>query len=309
MYLEEMEKMKTKNQIVECIPNFSEGRDLAKIEKIVKPFKNKKGVKLLGYERDEDYNRLVVTVLGEPDSVKSAVIETMGEAIKVIDMRKHKGQHPRMGAIDVVPFVPIKNFTIEEAVFLSKEVAKIASEKYKLPIFLYEKSSVFPNRENLSIIRKGEFEGMAKKIKQPEWKPDYGFAEIHPTAGVTAVGARVPLIAYNINLGTNNLEIANNIARSIRHINGGLRYCKAMGVELKERGIVQVSINMTDYSKTPLYRAFELVKIEAKRYGVNIIGSEIVGFAPMEALVDTAVYYLGLEKFSTEQILEARMME
>jgi len=301
--------MKNKNQIIECIPNFSEGRELAKIEKIVKLFKNKKGVKLLGYERDEDYNRLVVTVIGEPDSVKCAVIEAMGEAIKVIDMRKHKGQHPRMGAIDVVPFVPIKNFTIEEAVFLSKEVAKIASEKYKLPIFLYEKSAAFSNRENLSIIRKGEFEGMAKKIKQSEWKPDYGPAEIHPTAGVTAVGARVPLIAYNINLGTNNLEIANNIARSIRHINGGLRYCKAMGVELKERGIVQVSINMTDYSKTPLYRAFELVKIEAKRYGVNIIGSEIVGFAPMEALVDTAAYYLGLEKFSTEQILEARMME
>ena len=245
--------MKTKNQIVECIPNFSEGRDLVKIEKIVKPFKNKKGVKLLGYERDEDYNRLVVTVIGEPDSVKNAVIKTMGEAIKVIDMRKHKGQHPRMGAIDVVPFVPIKNFTIEDAVSLSKEVARIASEKYKLPIFLYEKSAAFPNRENLSIIRKGEFERMAGKIKQPEWKPDYGLAEIHPTAGVTAVGARVPLIAYNINLGTNNLEIANNIARSIRHINGGLRYCKAMGVELKERGIVQVSINMTDYSKTPLY--------------------------------------------------------
>ena len=301
--------MKNKNQIVECIPNFSEGRDLTKIEKIVKPFKNKKGVKLLGYERDEDYNRLVVTVIGEPDSVKCAVIEAMGEAIKVIDMRKHKGQHPRMGAIDVVPFVPIKSFTIEEAVFLSKEVAKIASEKYKLPIFLYEKSAAFPNRENLSKIRKGEFEGMLEKIKQPEWKPDYGPAEIHPTAGVTAVGARVPLIAYNINLGTNNLEIANNIARSIRHINGGLRYCKAMGVELKERGIVQVSINMTDYSKTPLYRAFELVKIEAKRYGVNIIGSEIVGFSPMEALVDTAAYYLGLEKFSTKQILEARMME
>jgi len=301
--------MKNKNQIVECIPNFSEGRDLTKIEKIVKPLKNKKSVKLLGYERDEDYNRLVVTVMGEPDSVKSAVIEAMGEAIKVIDMRKHKGQHPRMGAIDVVPFVPIKNFTIEEAVSLSKEVAKIASDKYKLPIFLYEKSAVFPNRENLSIIRKGEFEGMAEKIKQPEWKPDYGPTEIHPTAGVTTVGARLPLIAYNINLGTDNLEIANNIARSIRHINGGLRYCKAMGVELKERGIVQVSINMTDYTKTPLYRAFELVKIEAKRYGVNIIGSEIVGFAPMEALVDTAAYYLGLEKFSIEQILEASMME
>lgn len=273
------------------------------------PFKNKKGVKLLGYERDADHNRLVVTVIGEPDPLKEAVIEVMGVAIELIDMRKHKGQHPRMGAIDVVPFIPIKNFSVEEAVSLSKEIAKIAAEKYKLPIFLYEKSATSPKRENLSVIRKGEFEGMAEKIRQPEWKPDYGPAEIHPTAGVTAVGARFFLIAYNINLNTNNLEIANNIARSIRYINGGLRYCKAIGVGLKERGIVQVSINMTDYTKTPLYRAFELVKIEAKRYGVTIIGSEIVGFAPMEALVDTTVYYLGLEKFSTEQILESRMME
>jgi glutamate formiminotransferase / 5-formyltetrahydrofolate cyclo-ligase len=298
-----------KKQIVECVPNFSEGRDVGKREKIVQPFKRKNGVKLLGYERDKDYNRLVVTVIGEPESLKEAVIEAMGVAIEVIDMRKHTGQHPRMGAIDVVPFIPIKNFTIEEAISLSKEVAKIASEKYKLPIFLYEKSATFPKRENLSVIRKGEFEGMIKKIKKPEWKPDYGSAEIHLTAGVTAIGARAPLIAYNINLGTNSLEIANHIARSVRYINGGLRYCKAMGVELKERGIVQVSINMTDYTKTPLYRVLELVKIEAKRYGVNIIGSEIVGFAPMEALVDSAVYYLGLEKFSTEQILESRLAE
>jgi glutamate formiminotransferase / 5-formyltetrahydrofolate cyclo-ligase len=301
--------MKKRKQIVECVPNFSEGRDLTKIEKIVKPFKNKKRVILLGYERDPNYNRLVVTVVGEPQPLKDALLEAMGVAIEVIDMRNHQGQHPRMGAVDVVPFIPIKNFNMEEAIDLSKEVAKIASEKYQLPIFLYEKSAISPQRESLSEIRKGEFEGMVEKIKKSEWKPDYGSTKIHPTAGVTAVGVRLPLIAYNINLDTKNLEIANHIARSIRHKNGGLRYCKAMGVELKEKGIVQVSINMTDYTKTPLYRAFELVKIEARRYGVNIIGSEIIGFAPMEALVDTAVYYLGLEKFSTEQILEARMEE
>ncbi len=301
--------MKNKKQIVECVPNFSEGRDLEKIEKIIKPFKNKKGVTLLGYERDPDYNRVVVTILGEPEPLKTSILEAMGVAIEVIDMRNHQGQHPRMGAIDVVPFIPIKNFSLEEAVSLSKEVAKISSERYNLPVFLYEKSATSPARTNLSDIRKGEFEGMAEKIKRPEWKPDYGPAEIHPTAGVTAIGVREPLIAYNISLNTNNLEIANHIARNIRHKNGGLRYCKAIGVELKERGICQVSINMTDYSKTPLYRVFELVKIEARRFGVNIVGSEIIGFTPMEALVDTAAYYLGLEKFSTEQILEIRMGE
>ncbi|MBN2394915.1 MAG: glutamate formimidoyltransferase [Candidatus Atribacteria bacterium] len=301
--------MKKKKQIVECVPNFSEGKDLTKIEKIVDPLKHKKGIKLLGYERDEDYNRLVVTVIGEPEPLKEAIIESMGVAIEVIDMRKHQGQHPRMGAIDVVPFIPIKNFSIDEAISLSKEVARIVYDKYNLPVFLYEKSATLSNRENLSEIRKGEFEGMSEKIKKPEWKPDYGSTKIHPTAGVTAVGAREPLIAYNINLNTNNLEIANHIARSIRHKNGGLRYCKAIGVALKERGIVQVSINMTDYTKTPLYRAFELVRIEAKRFGVNVIGSEIVGFAPLESLVNSAAYYLGLEKFSTEQILEVRMTE
>ena len=301
--------MKKKKQIVECVPNFSEGKDLTKIEKIVDPLKHKKGIKLLGYERDEDYNRLVVTVIGEPEPLKEAMIEAMGVAIEVIDMRKHQGQHPRMGAIDVVPFIPIKNFSTQEAISLSKEVARIVYDKYNLPVFLYEKSATLPNRENLSEIRKGEFEGMGEKIKKPEWRPDYGSTKIHPTAGVTAIGVRAPLIAYNINLGTNSLEIANLIARSIRHKNGGLRYCKAMGVALKERGIVQVSINMTDYTKTPLYRAFELVRIEAKRFGVNVIGSEIVGFAPMESLVDSAAYYLGLERFSTEQILEVRMTE
>jgi len=301
--------MKNKKQIIECVPNFSEGRDLDKIKKIVAPFQDKLGVKLLDYEKDEDYNRSVVTIIGEPDAIKAALIKAIGIAIEMIDMRQHKGQHPRMGAIDVVPFIPIKNISLEEAILLSKEVAKVVSKKYKIPVFLYEKSASLPKRKNLSNIRKGEFEGMAEKIKLPEWKPDYGPKEIHPTAGVTAIGARVPLIAYNINLDTNNLEIANKIARCIRHINGGLHYCKAMGVELKERGIVQVSINMTDYSKTPLYRAFELVKIEARRYGVNVTGSEIVGLSPMEALVNTAEYYLGLEKFSLEQVLEARMME
>lgn len=295
------------NKIMECVPNFSEGRDLQKIDKIVAPFRGKQGVKLLDYSNDEDHNRLVVTVVGEPEPLRDAVLEAIGVAVELIDLNHHQGQHPRMGAVDVVPFIPIRNVTMEEAVALSKEVGKEVAKRYNLPVFLYEKSASAPHRENLAAVRKGEFEGMAEKIKQPEWHPDFGLAERHPTAGTVAIGARMPLVAYNINLNTRSLEIAHDIAKKIRFIGGGLRYCKAMGVELKDRGITQVSINMTDYTRTALYRAFELVRVEARRYGVSIVGSEIIGLVPMEALIDTASYYLGLENFSMEQVLEARM--
>ena len=295
------------NKIMECVPNFSEGRDLQKIDKIVAPFRGKQGVKLLDYSNDEDHNRLVVTVVGEPEPLRDAVLEAIGVAVELIDLNHHQGQHPRMGAVDVVPFIPIRNVTMEEAVALSKEVGKEVAKRYSLPVFLYEKSASAHHRENLAAVRKGEFEGMAEKIKQPEWHPDFGLAERHPTAGTVAIGARMPLVAYNINLNTPSLEIAHDIAKKIRFIGGGLRYCKAMGVELKDRGITQVSINMTDYTRTALYRAFELVRVEARRYGVSIVGSEIIGLVPMEALIDTASYYLGLENFSMEQVLEARM--
>ena len=288
------------NKIVECVPNFSEGRDLKKIDRIVAPFRARAGVKLLDYSNDEDHNRLVVTLVGEPEALRDAVIEAIGVAVELIDLNHHQGQHPRMGAVDVVPFIPIKNVTMDEAVSLSREVGEKVAGLYHLPVFLYEKSATAPHRENLAAVRKGEFEGMAVKIKLPEWQPDFG---------TVAIGARMPLVAYNINLSTDNLEIATKIARNIRHINGGLRYVKAMGVELKERNITQVSINMTDYTRTALYRAFELVRIEARRYGVTIIGSEIVGLVPMEALIDTASYYLGLENFSMQQVLESRIME
>lgn len=297
------------NRIIECVPNFSEGRDLKKIDEIVAPFRARQGVKLLDYSNDEDHNRLVVTVVGEPEPLREAVLEAIGVAVRLIDLNTHKGQHPRMGAVDVVPFIPIKNVTMEEAVVLSKEVAAEVAKRYELPVFLYEKSASAPYRENLAAIRKGEFEGMGEKIKQPEWQPDFGPAEKHPTAGTVAIGARMPLVAYNVNLSTPNLEIAHDIAKKIRFIGGGLRYCKAMGVELKDRGITQVSINMTDYTHTALYRAFEMVRIEARRYGVSIVGSEIIGLVPMEALIDTASYYLGLENFSMQQVLEARIME
>ena len=301
--------MSSWNRIMECVPNFSEGRDLGKIEKIIEPFRARQGVKLLDYSNDEDHNRLVVTVVGEPEALKAALLEAVGQAVALIDLNRHSGQHPRMGAVDVIPFIPIKGCTMDEAIALSKEVGEQIATLYQVPVFLYEKSVTAPHRENLAAVRKGEFEGMAEKIKLAEWQPDFGPAERHPTAGTVAVGARMPLVAYNVNLGTADLNIASDIARKIRFIGGGLRYCKAMGVELKERGIVQVSINMTDYTRTALYRAFELVKIEARRYGVAVVGSEIIGLVPMEALIDTASFYFGLENFSMNQVLEARIME
>lgn len=296
-------------KIMECVPNFSEGRDRKKIDAIVEPFRGKKNVKLLDYSNDEDHNRMVVTVVGEPEPLKAALLEAIGVAVKLIDLTKHHGQHPRMGAVDVVPFIPIKGCTMDDAIALSKEVGEKVAEMYGIPVYLYEKSASAPNRENLAVIRKGEFEGFAEKIRQPEWAPDFGPALQHPTAGTVAIGARMPLVAYNINLNTPSLDIAHGIAKRIRFIGGGLRFCKAMGVELKDRGITQVSINMTDFTHTHLYQAMEMVRFEARRYGVSVVGSEIIGLVPMEALVDTASYYLGLEGFSIDQVLESRIME
>ena len=297
------------NKIVECVPNFSEGKDLEKIERIIAPLKNKEGVKFLGSEPDADYNRVVVTVMGEPQAVKEAVVEAIGIATKEIDLTKHVGEHSRMGATDVVPFIPINNMSVEEAVELSKEVAQEINEKYDVPVFLYEDSASRPERKNLAKVRKGQFEGMPEKLKEEDWAPDFGKREIHPTAGVTAVGARMPLVAYNIDLDTDNIDVANAIARVIRHSTGGFRYIKAGGVEIKERGITQVTMNITDYTKTSIYRVFETVKMEAKRYGVTVTGSEIIGLAPMEALTDTAAYYLGLTGFDKSKIIESSLME
>lgn len=297
------------NQIIECVPNFSEGRDPDVIDRIVAPFRGRKGVKLLDCQTDPDHNRMVVTVVGEPAAVRAAVADAAGAAVDSIDLTRHKGQHPRMGAVDVVPFIPVKNMTMAQAVAVASAVAEEMAARFNLPVFLYEQAATAPHRTNLAAVRKGQFEGMPEKLKDPDWRPDFGPQTVHPTAGVTAVGARMPLVAFNVNLDTQSLAVADKIARMVRHLSGGLRFCKAIGVELKDRGIVQVSMNMTDYSKTALYRALELVRIEARRYGVNVVGSEIVGLVPMAALIDTAAYYLGLEDFSMAQVLEARMME
>lgn len=297
------------NKIIECVPNFSEGRDRAKIEKIADCFRGKPGVKLLDYSGDIDHNRSVVTVVGEPEPLKEAVIDAIGRSIELIDLTKQTGEHPRMGAVDVIPFIPIKNITMEEAITISKDVAKRASERYNIPVFLYEASATAQHRENLADVRRGEFEGLADKMQLNEWKPDYGPAFPHPTAGAVAIGARKPLIAYNINLNTSNIKIADAIAKKVRHSSGGLRYCKAIGIELKERGVAQVSMNLTDYTKTSIYSVHEMVRMEAKRYGVSIIGSEIIGLVPMAALAESAAYYLGIENFSVNSVLEAKLLE
>lgn len=295
--------------IVQCVPNFSEGKDLDKIEKIINPLRGKEGVKLLNYEADKNYNRLVVTVIGEPQKVKNAVLESIGIAKDVIDMNVHKGQHSRFGATDVCPFIPIKDMTMEEAIELAKELGEEVASKYEIPVFLYENAASKPERENLATVRKGQYEGLDEKLEDPNWKPDFGKAKKHPSAGAIAIGARRPLIAYNINLDTTNIEIAANIAKTIRFSSGGYRYIKAGPVEVPERGITQVTMNLTDYTKTSMYRAFETVKMEAKRYGVNVVGSEIVGLCPMESLIDVASYYLGLENFSMDKVLETSLME
>ena len=285
-------------KIMECVPNFSEGRNMEVMEAILEPFKHTEGMTLLDWSHDEDHNRMVVTLVGEPEALKTSVIEAVKIAVKKIDLNHHTGQHPRMGAVDVIPFVPVKGVTQEEAIELSKEVGKIIGEEIGIPVFLYEDSATAPERQNLAKIRKGQFEGMKEKIHEPEWHPDFGPSDIHPTAGVVAVGARMFLVAYNVNLDDPNVDHATAIAKRVRHIGGGLRFCKGMGVDLTERHQSQVSMNLTNYKKTAIYRAHEMARMEAQRYGAKIVGSEIIGMIPEEALRETLAYYLHKEEIA-----------
>ncbi len=297
------------NRVIECIPNFSQGRDKAAIEYIIDAVRGVDGVKLLDYSSDSDHNRSVVTFIGTPEKIGDAMLEMARRVYEKIDMSTHKGAHPRMGALDVVPFVPVKGVTTEECIEIAKSVSKRIGEEFNVPVYLYEDAATKPERENLANVRKGQYEGFFQKIKNNEWKPDYGPQEMNVRSGCTAVGVRFPLIAYNINLGTDNIEIANTISKVIRNIGGGLRFVKAVGVKIEHRNIVQVSINITNYEKTALYRVFEMVKMEAKRYGVPVIGSEVIGLVPMAALIQCSEYYLQIENFSQEQILEKRVWE
>jgi glutamate formiminotransferase len=294
-------------EIIESVPNFSEGRRQEVIDDIVGAVKAVPGIRVLDVKPDADHNRTVLTIVGDRKSLVKAAQALFEKAVKHIDLRQHKGEHPRMGAVDVFPFVPISGVTTEDCIALSKEVGEMVAEKFKIPVYLYEESATRPERQNLANIRRGQFEGFAEKIKEPDWKPDFGPEEIHPSAGVVAIGARPFLIAFNVNLDTPDLSIAEAIGKQIRHIGGGLRFVKAMGVKLEERNITQVSMNLTNYKKTPIYMAVELVRVLARRWGVNIVGCQLIGMSPAEAFYDVADFYLGLENFSYDQIIEAKL--
>ncbi|HEQ4408452.1 TPA: glutamate formimidoyltransferase [Streptococcus pyogenes] len=296
-------------KIVECIPNFSEGQNQAVIDGLVATAKSIPGVTLLDYSSDASHNRSVFTLVGDDQSIQEAAFQLVKYASENIDMTKHHGEHPRMGATDVCPFVPIKDITTQECVEISKQVAERINRELDIPIFLYEDSATRPERQNLAKVRKGQFEGMPEKLLEEDWAPDYGDRKIHPTAGVTAVGSRMPLVAFNVNLDTDNIDIAHKIAKIIRGSGGGYKYCKAIGVMLEDRHIAQVSMNMVNFEKCSLYRTFETIRFEARRYGVNVIGSEIIGLAPAKALIDVAEYYLQVEDFDyNKQILENHLL-
>jgi glutamate formiminotransferase len=292
--------------IIESIPNISEGRRADVLDACATAIRGA-GAHLLDVKPDATHNRTVYSVAGSPGAVKAAVLALFDEALARIDLRHHTGEHPRLGAVDVVPFVPIEGATMADCVAIAREVAEAVSSRHSLPVFLYEEAAASPARRNLEDIRRGEFEGLAAKLQQPDWRPDFGPATPHPSAGASVIGARMPLIAYNINLATSRLDVAKRIAAAIRQSSGGFRFVKAMGLELADRGIVQVSINLTNFEKTPIFRVFELVKREAARYGVSILESEVVGLVPAAALTASAAWYLQMDSFSDAQVLENQL--
>ena len=293
--------------IIECIPNVSEGRRADVIERIAGAVRGIAGVRLLDYSSDASHNRSVFTLTGDAEPLRLAVLALFEQATAAIDLRTHRGEHPRLGAVDVVPFVPIEGVTMDACVALAKTVGAEVAERFGVPVYLYEEASANPLRKNLEDIRRGEYEGLAAKMASPLWAPDFGAAAPHPSAGASVIGARMPLIAYNINLNTDRVDIAKKIAAAIRHSGGGLRYVKAMGVKVDDRNLAQVSMNLTNYEKTPIFRVFELVKREAERYGVSILESEIVGLVPSAALMSAAEFYLQLERFNEGHVLENKL--
>ncbi|HAZ31366.1 MAG TPA: glutamate formimidoyltransferase [Dehalococcoidia bacterium] len=296
-------------QIIECVPNVSEGRRPEVIEEIVSVVKATSGVTLLDCSSDADHNRSVITFIGDSEGVKEAAYRLIEKTVALINMEKHQGGHPRIGACDVMPFVPIRGVTIAECVALAKELGAKVASGLNLPVYLYGEAATISERRNLANIRQGQYEGLKEAIQEPGRAPDFGPARLHPTAGAIVIGARMALIAFNVNLGTPDINIAKKIARVIREGGGGLKNVMAIGVMLEEKNITQVSMNMVNYVQTPLYRSYEMVKMEAQRYGVPVVGSEIVGITPVDALIDVAEYYLQLEGFSGEQILENRLYE
>jgi len=293
--------------LIECIPNISEGRRPDVVADMASAIRAVPGVRLLDFSSDASHNRSVFTLAGDAAGVEQAVMALFERAVAAIDLRTHHGEHPRMGAVDVVPFVPIEGVTMAECVALAKKVGAAVADRFKIPVYLYEDASTNPARKNLEDIRRGEFEGLAAKMATQGWAPDFGPSAPHPSAGAAVIGARMALIAYNINLATDRLDVAKKIAAAIRHSSGGYRYVKAAGFKLEDRGIVQVSMNLTNYEKTPIFRVFETVKREAERYGVSILESEIVGLVPSAALNAAAQFYLQIEGFKSDQVLENKL--
>jgi len=296
------------NRLIECVPNFSEGRDLAKVGALVEAMSGVAGAWILDRTSDADHNRSVITLAGKPEAAAEAVIRGAGKAAELIDMTRQTGVHPRIGATDVIPFVPLEGVSMEECVALARRVGQEVWDRYRIPVYFYEAAATRPDRVNLESVRKGQFEGLREEApRNPGRSPDIGGPRLHPTAGATAVGARKLLIAYNIYLDTRDASAAKDIARAIRSSGGGLPNVKAIGVEMKSRGLAQVSINLTDFEVTPLHRVFEMVKLEAHRRSCAVVGSEIVGLVPRKAIEFSRGYDLQLENFSPAQVLENRL--
>ena len=296
------------NKVIECVPNLSEGRDTEKIKTIAGVIE-RPGAKLLDLSSDPNHNRTVITFAGEPQAVAEAAFDVARAAIASIDLTCHHGEHPRMGAVDVIPFIPVGGVTMAECCEIAEQVGKRIGQELNVPVYLYAESARVPQRRKLPTIREGEFEGFAEKIKDPAWQPDFGPAERHPTAGCVAVGARNFLIAYNIDLNTSDVTIANRIAKSMRESSGGLMNVQARGIFLEDKQRAQVSMNILNFATTPLCRVFELVKMEAARYGVGIVESELIGLAPAQAFMDVASYYLQLPGLSRNALVETRIYE
>jgi len=295
--------------LYECVPNFSEGRNEEVIAALREAIESVPDVKLLDVERDPDHNRSVFTFVGTAEGVLDAAFRAIKVAVERIDMNRHEGAHPRIGAADVVPFVPLFDATMEEAVNLAHRLARRVAEELNLPVYLYGEAAQKPDRYDLANIRKGQYEGLAEKMKDPNWKPDYGPDTPHPTAGAVVIGARKLLVAYNVNLASRNLKAAKRIARHVRAKTGGLAFVKALGFDLPSKDMVQVSMNLTDYERTPIHAAYEYVKLWAERYSQPVYESEIVGLVPLKALVDVAKFYLKLNDFKTDQIIESRIYD
>ncbi|MEJ5366438.1 MAG: glutamate formimidoyltransferase [Desulfosoma sp.] len=295
--------------IIECVPNFSEGRRREVIEAIVEPFRRRRGCALLDYRADADHNRLVVSLAGAPEPIQDALLEAAKTAAAAIDLNRHQGAHPRIGAVDVIPFVPLRNISMEECVALAHAFGKRYWEETGIPVYFYEEAALRPERQRLEAVRRGQYEGLKAAVSDPDRHPDVGPPRLHPTAGATVIGARKILVAFNVNLGTSDVRIAKEIAKAVRASSGGLAHVKGIGLALEDRGLVQVSLNVTDHEKNALYRITELVRLEAKRWGVPVVETEVYGMVPAAALLDSTAYYLQIADFSPDQVIELKMLE